>query len=60
MEGGVATERKMSVEKKRRPGEQLVWNYPQLTLAPEEGLKETEKYKDIVLRGKLPGECVLF
>ena len=58
MEGGVATERKMSVEKKRRPGEQLVWNYPQLTLAPEEGLKETENYKDIVLRGKLPGECV--
>lgn len=48
----------MSAKKKKLPGEQLVWNYPQLTLAPEKGLKETQKYKDIVLRGKLPGECV--
>lgn len=43
---------------KRLPGEQLTWTYPQLILNPETGLKETTEYKDIVLRGKLPGECV--
>lgn len=47
----------MSIETKMLPGERLVWNYPQLVLEPEEGLKETQKYKEIVLRGNLPGEC---
>lgn len=48
----------MSDNMKRLPGEQLTWNYPQLILNPETGLKETVEYKDIVLRGKLPRECV--
>ncbi|MCI9633639.1 MAG: hypothetical protein HFH18_10460 [Ruminococcus sp.] len=47
----------MSDKMKKTPGEQLAWNYPQLILSPETGLKETAEYKDIVLRGKLPGEC---
>ena len=47
----------MSDKMKKTPGEQLAWNYPQLTLSPETGLKETAEYKDIVLRGKLPVEC---
>lgn len=48
----------MSDKIERLPGERLTWNYPQLMLDPKPGLKETAEYKDIVLRGKLPGECV--
>lgn len=36
-----------------------VYNYPQLTLGVRNGLKETEEYKDIVLRGNMPKELVL-
>lgn len=48
----------MSDQKKRYPGEQLAWNYPQLLLDPEEGLKGTQQYKEIVLQGRLPAESV--
>lgn len=48
----------MSDKMERPPGEYLTWNYPQMILNPEPGLKETMEYKDIVLRGKLPRECV--
>lgn len=36
-----------------------VYNYPQLTLGVRNGLKDTERYKDIVLRGEMPKELVL-
>lgn len=38
------------------PTETMIYRYPQLTLAPGEGMSESEAYLDIVRRGKLPEE----
>lgn len=42
-----------------KPIEYYVYNYPQLTLGVKNGTKDSEAYKDIVLRGNLPEKLVL-
>lgn len=41
------------------PIDYYVYNYPQLTLGIKNGTKNSEAYKDIVLRGEIPSKLVL-
>lgn len=38
----------------KKPIEEMLYRYPQLSLCPQDGLSQTEKYRDIVRRGILP------
>ena len=44
------------MENERIVIEEYVYRYPQLTLPIEEGMSQSERYKNIVLRGKFPKE----
>lgn len=44
------------MERKTTVIENYVYRYPQLTLPVESGMSKSERYKDIVLRGKFPLE----
>jgi len=47
------------MKENKNPIDYYVYNYPQLTLGIKNGTKDSEAYKDIVLRGKMPEKLTL-